>query len=207
MKELGKLPNLVSLARIAGAPVFVWLLLVAHERYAAAWLLGVLGATDWLDGWLARRMNTVTDIGKVLDPVADRILIVVAAVAVVVDGSFPLWLGVVVLVREALVSIGVLILAALGAERIDVLWVGKAGTLALMFAVPMFLVAEAGVSWSNIAEPIAWVMAAAGLVFGWIAAASYVPSGPTSSEGPRRGRLTRRVTKQGAGRGAVRLRA
>ena len=177
MKELGKLPNLISLARIAGAPVFVWLLLVENERYAAAWLLGALGASDWLDGWLARKSNTVTDLGKVLDPVADRILIVVAAIAVLVDGSFPLWLGVVILVREALVSAGVLVLAALGAPRIDVLWVGKAGTLALMVAVPMFLVAEADVSWSGIAEPIAWAMAIGGLILGWIAAGSYVPLG------------------------------
>lgn len=177
MNEILKLPNLISLARIAGAPVFAWLLLAQHQRYAAAWLLAVLGASDWLDGWLARRMNTVTEMGKVLDPVADRVLIVIASIAVVVDGSFPLWLGAVILLREALVSVGVLVLAALGAPRIDVLWVGKAGTLALMVAVPLFLVAEADVSWSGVAEPLAWFMAACALVLGWIAAVSYVPLG------------------------------
>ena len=175
MKEAFTLPNLISLARIAGSPVFAYVLLVGNDRHAAAWLLGVLGATDWLDGWLARRFHTVSDLGKVLDPVADRVLIVIAAVAVLIDGSFPLWLGIVVLVREALVSIGVLVLAALGAKRIDVLWVGKAGTLALMFSVPMFLVAEADLSWSEIARPIAWITAAAAVVFGWWAAAGYVP--------------------------------
>jgi len=187
MRELGKLPNLISLARIAGAPVFAWLLLAQNERYASAWLLGALGASDWLDGWLARKSNTVTDIGKVLDPVADRILIVVAAIAVLVDGSFPLWLGAVILLREALVSVGVLVLAALGAPRIDVLWVGKAGTLALMVAVPMFLVAEANVSWSEIAEPIAWVTAIGGLILGWIAAGSYVPLGLRALRSRREG--------------------
>jgi len=175
MKEAFTLPNLISLARIAGSPAFAYVLLVGNDRHAAAWLLGVLGATDWLDGWLARRFHTVSDLGKVLDPVADRVLIVIAAVAVLIDGSFPLWLGIVVLVREALVSIGVLVLAALGAKRIDVLWVGKAGTLALMFSVPMFLVAEADLSWSEIARPIAWITAAAAVVFGWWAAAGYVP--------------------------------
>lgn len=175
MKEMLTLPNLISLGRIAGSPVFAYVLLVGHNRHAAAWLLGVLGASDWLDGWVARRSGTVSELGKVLDPVADRVLIVVAAVAVLIDGSFPLWLGVVVLIREALVSLGVVVLAGLGATRIDVLWVGKAGTLALMFAVPFFLVAEAGLSWSEIARPIAWFSAIAALVLGWWAAAGYVP--------------------------------
>ena len=175
MKDALTVPNLISIARIAGSPIFAYVLLGTDNRHAAAWLLGALGATDWLDGWLARRSGTVSDLGKVLDPVADRILIVVAAVAVLVDGSFPLWLGVVVLVREALVSLGVVLLAALGAKRIDVLWVGKAGTLALMVAVPMFLIAEADVSWSHFARPLAWAFATGALVLGWIAAAGYVP--------------------------------
>ena len=175
MKEALTLPNLISIGRILGSPVFAYVLLIGDDRHAAAWLLGFLGATDWLDGWLARRFGTVSDLGKVLDPVADRVMIVVASVTVLIDGSFPLWLGVVVLVREALVSIGVLVLAALGAKRIDVLWVGKAGTLALMFSVPMFLIAEADISWSEIARPIAWISAAAALALGWWAAAGYVP--------------------------------
>lgn len=175
MNEAFTIPNLISIGRIAGSPVFAYVLLVGNDRYLAAWLLGFLGATDWLDGWLARRFGTVSELGKVLDPVADRVLIVIASIAVLIDGSFPLWLGVVVLVREALVSIGVLVLAALGAKRIDVLWVGKAGTLALMLSVPMFLVAEAEVSWSDIARPIAGISAAAALALGWWAAAGYVP--------------------------------
>lgn len=175
MKEVMTLPNLISIGRIAGSPVFAYVLLVGKDRHAAAWLLGFLGATDWLDGWLARRFGTVSDLGKILDPVADRVLIVIASLAVLIDGSFPLWLGVVVLVREALVSIGVLVLAALGAKRIDVLWVGKAGTFALMLSVPMFLVAEAGLSWSPIGRFIAWGAAGVAIVLGWWAAAGYVP--------------------------------
>ncbi len=175
MKEAFTIPNLISIGRIAGSPVFAYVLLIGENRHVAAWLLGFLGATDWLDGWLARRFGTVSDLGKVLDPVADRVLIVIASLAVLIDGAFPLWLGIVVLVREALVSIGVLVLAALGAKRIDVLWVGKAGTFALMFSVPMFLIAEADISWSDIARPIAWISAAAALALGWWAAGGYVP--------------------------------
>lgn len=175
MNRLVTVPNIISFGRIAGTPVFAYVLLVGGDRHVAAWMLGALGASDWLDGWIARRQGTVSDLGKVVDPVADRILIVGAAVSVLIDGSIPLWLGLAVLVREALVSGAVLGLAALGAKRIDVLWVGKAGTLALMFAVPFFLIAAAGLVWSDIARVVAWGFAAGGLILGWYAALCYVP--------------------------------
>ncbi|MBW3536271.1 MAG: CDP-alcohol phosphatidyltransferase family protein [Actinobacteria bacterium] len=175
MRELLTVPNLISLGRIAGSPVFAYVLLVGHNRHVATWLLAGLGASDWLDGWVARRSNSVSELGSARSSTRSPVLIVVAAVAVLIDGSFPLWLGIVVLIREALVSLGVVVLAALGATRIDVLWVGKAGTLALMFAVPFFLVAEAGLSWSEVARPLAWFCAIAALVLGWWAAAGYVP--------------------------------
>src|SRR3954469_9881202 len=135
-------PNLISVVRLACAPVFVWLLADDHLLEAAA-LLAVLGASDWVDGWIARRFDQSSDLGKVLDPVADRILLLVAAVALLVQGSVPLVVGMLVLVRELLVSVAVLALAAAGARRIDVQWVGKAGTLALMFAFPLYLWADA----------------------------------------------------------------
>ena len=122
--------------------MFVWLL-ADDELLAAAALLAVLGATDWVDGWVARRFDQGSDLGKVLDPVADRILLLVAGVALIVQGSVPLVVGILVLAREVVVSVAVLALAAAGARRIDVQWVGKAGTLALMFAFPLFLWADA----------------------------------------------------------------
>ena len=79
---------------------------------AAFGLLAVLGATDWVDGWIARRFDQGSELGKVLDPIADRILLLTAAVALTVDGVVPTWVGVVVLVREAVVSV-----ATLGARR------------------------------------------------------------------------------------------
>lgn len=177
-RELGPvwtLPNAVSLARLACVPVFVWLLFGRGDRLAAGILLAVLGVTDWVDGWLARRLGQVSTVGKVLDPVADRILIGVAVVATLVDGSVPLWLGVAVVVREVLVSVAVLVLAALGAARIDVVWVGKAGTLGLMVALPLFLAGHSDVSWHEGAEIAAWVFAIPGLALSWLAALSYVP--------------------------------
>src|SRR3954466_15296630 len=112
-------PNLISVVRLACAPVFVWLL-ADDELLAAAALLAVLGASDWVDGWIARRFDQGSELGKVLDPVADRILLLVPAVALMVQGSVPLVFGVLVLVREAAISVAVLALAAVGARRIDV---------------------------------------------------------------------------------------
>jgi cardiolipin synthase len=168
-------PNVISLVRLACAPLFVWLL-ADDELIAAALLLAALGASDWVDGWIARRFDQGSDLGKVLDPVADRILLLVAAVALLVQGSVPLVVGILVLVRELLVSDAVLVLAAAGARRIDVQWVGKAGTLALMFALPLFLWADAihGDA-HDLVLAAAWFMAVSGLVLSYYAAFTYVP--------------------------------
>jgi cardiolipin synthase (CMP-forming) len=169
------LPNVISLVRLACAPVFVWFLVDDH-LLAAAGLLAVLGASDWIDGWIARRFDQGSALGKVLDPVADRILLLVAAIALLVQGSVPLVVGVLVLVRELLVSVAVRALAAAGARRIDVQWVGKAGTLALMFAFPLYLWADAihGDA-HDLVLAAAWFMAISGLVLSYYAAATYVP--------------------------------
>jgi cardiolipin synthase len=169
------IPNVISLVRLACAPVFVWLL-AEDDLLAAAALLAVLGASDWVDGWIARRFDQGSNLGKVLDPVADRILLLLAAVALVVQGSVPLVVGILVLVREAAISVAVLALAAAGARRIDVQWVGKAGTLALMFAFPLYLWADAisGTA-SDVVLTAAWFMAVCGLVFSYYAALTYVP--------------------------------
>jgi cardiolipin synthase len=172
------LPNAISVVRLACAPVLVWLLLVADDQVAAFVLLAILGATDWVDGWIARRYQQGSDLGKVLDPVADRILLLTAGVTLMIEGSLPVAVGVAVLAREVLVAGATLALAAAGASRIDVRWVGKAGTLALMFALPGFLLV-------NILDPgtartvvlaLTWLATIGGLVLSYAAAAVYVPA-------------------------------
>lgn len=168
-------PNLVSLGRLACVPIFLWLLFGRHDRAGAAYLLGALGATDWVDGWLARRFGQVSTVGKVLDPTADRVLLGVGVAAILADGAVPAWLGWTVVTREALVSAAVLVLAAAGAARIDVAWVGKAGTFGLMWAFPLFLVSHAPVSWDGTARVLAWVFAVPGLALSLYAAVAYLP--------------------------------
>ena len=181
-------PNAITAVRLACIPLFVWLLFGAHRQLAAAILLGVLGATDWVDGYVARRWHQVSTVGKVLDPTADRILVGTGVVCIIIHGAVPLWFGVLTLVREALVSATVVLLAALGSERIDVLWVGKAGTFGLMFAYPAFLLAHGDAGWQHPVEVFAWLCAVPGLALAWVAAGAYVAPARRSL---RQGRLAR----------------
>ncbi|HVA74855.1 MAG TPA: CDP-alcohol phosphatidyltransferase family protein [Acidimicrobiales bacterium] len=170
-------PNLITLVRLLCIPVFVLLLLRPHHAgwYPAALLLGGLGVSDGVDGYVARHFNQISTLGKVLDPVADRLLLGVGAVSIIAVGAVPVWVAVVALAREALVAGGFLYVAAAGGRRMDVQWAGKAGTFALMCALPLFLGGHANDDWHSIAEALAWVSTVPALVFGWYAAFTYVP--------------------------------
>ena len=182
-------PNLITLVRLACIPLFLWMLFGKHWQTASAVLLGVLGATDWVDGFVARRYGQVSTFGKVLDPTADRLLVGTAVISVMVYGAVPLWFGIATIAREVLVSVMVLLLASLGAARIDVLWVGKAGTFGLMFAYPTFLLAYGDATWQEPFKVIAWVTGIVGLALAWYAAGSYI--GP-ARDALRKGRAARR---------------
>jgi len=169
------LPNFVTIVRLSCLPLFLWLLFGVEDRAAAAWLLAGLGVTDWIDGYLARHLDQTSELGKILDPVADRLLFFIGAGGILIDGSVPTWFAVVVLAREVLVAGATLGLAALGARRIDVTWWGKAGTFGLMVAFPLFLVSHSDVGWHEGAGQLAWVAAIPGLCFSLYAAATYVP--------------------------------
>jgi cardiolipin synthase len=167
-------PNIITLLRLLCIPIFVWLVFGWPHQTAAAILLAVLGATDWVDGFVARRFHQVSTIGKVLDPAADRILVGTAVIVVIVHGAVPLWFGIATIVREVLVSVMVLALAALGASRIDVLWVGKAGTFGLMFAYPAFLLGHGNADWQSAVRVCAWIGGGIGLALAYFAATQYV---------------------------------
>lgn len=169
------LPNVVTAARLACLPLFLWLLFGKEDRATAAYLLAALGITDWIDGYLARHLHQTSELGKVLDPVADRLLFFVGAGGILVDGSVPTWFAAVVLTREALVGGGTILLAALGAKRIDVTWYGKAGTFGLMVAFPLFLAGASDLSWADTATDLAWVAGIPGLALSLYAAGLYVP--------------------------------
>jgi cardiolipin synthase len=181
-------PNLISLARLACIPLFLYLLFGRHNRLAAGSLLAGLGATDWVDGWIARRYGQVSEIGKVLDPAADRLLFIVGVVGIIIDGSAPAWFSVLVVVREAVIGLSMVVLTALGMKRFDVTYLGKCATFALMFAFPLFL-AQAGVhSGKAVWTVAAWLFAIPGLILSYYTAVAYVPQ---MRQNLRAGRLER----------------
>ncbi|HSN03235.1 MAG TPA: CDP-alcohol phosphatidyltransferase family protein [Acidimicrobiales bacterium] len=187
--------NLVTAIRLALIPVFLWLLFGTGHRALAAWLLGTLGATDWVDGYLARRLDQVSSVGKVIDPVADRILVMVGLLAVAAAGGVPWWFALITLARELIVSLMTLLLAALGAARIDVLWWGKVSTFALMTTFPLFLLTSNDqhaplATWQHVGRDLCWVVGVAGLALSWIVLASYVRPALTAL---RQGRAARRI--------------
>jgi len=185
-------PNGITVVRLACIPLFVWLLFGARRQTDAAILLGALGATDWIDGQVARRWHQVSTVGKILDPVADRLLVGTAVIAIVVHGAVPVWFAAATLAREALVSVAVLVLASLGAERIDVLVVGKAGTFALMFAYPAFLLGDGRAAWQGDIRLAAWITGVLGLALAWVAAGAYLPVARRALHAGRAGEQERR---------------
>jgi cardiolipin synthase (CMP-forming) len=170
------LPNAFTLIRLLCLPVFLYLLFGRDNRAAAAWLLGGLGATDWVDGYLARRLGQVSEFGKVFDPTVDRLLLIVAVAGIIVDGGAPLWFCWLVVIREVLVG-GMMAIATLvfRMPRFDVSWWGKAATFLLMFAVPGFLIGASDFPGAGGFEAAAWILGVPGLVLSWVTAFAYVP--------------------------------
>jgi cardiolipin synthase (CMP-forming) len=169
-------PNLFTLIRLLCLPIFLYLLFGRDNQAAAAWMLGALGATDWIDGYLARRLNQVSEFGKVFDPTADRLLFIVAIVAIMIDGSMPIWFGVAVLAREVLVGL-MMVIATLvyKIDRIDVTWLGKLATFLLMFAVPGFLMGNSDFPGAAGFEVAAWILGIPGLALSYWTGLAYIP--------------------------------
>jgi cardiolipin synthase len=172
LDRIATIPNAISVVRLACLPLFLWLLFGREDRAYAAWLLAFLGTTDFLDGYIARHFDQVSNLGKILDPVADRLIFIVGGGAILVDGSVPTWFALTVLGRELLVGGATLVLAAMGARRIDVTWFGKAGTFGLLMAFPLFLAHESALRWW---QGWAWLTGIPGLVLSLYAMVLYVP--------------------------------
>ena len=170
-------PNAFTLLRLCCIPLFLWLLFGRDNRAGAAFLLGGLGATDWVDGWLARTFDQTSEFGKVFDPTADRLLFIVGISAIMVDGSAPLWFCWLVLVREVLFGGTVAIATvAFGMERFDVTWWGKTATFLLMFAFPGFMLGASDFPLHTFFQISAWILGIPGLVLSYYTAIAYVPT-------------------------------
>lgn len=170
------IPNLITLLRLLCIPLFLYLLFDRENRVAAALLLGALGASDWIDGFLARRLGQVSEFGKVFDPTVDRLLFIVGITAILIDGSMPLWFGLALLAREVLVGTMMLVATFLfDMPRIDVTWLGKTATFLLMFAVPSFLLGSSDIGWAPFFEAVGWILGLPGLMLSYWTGFAYIP--------------------------------
>lgn len=166
-------PNLVSFARLAAVPVFWWLLL-AEERVAmAAVLVLVVGGTDWVDGYLARRLDQASRLGTLLDPVADRVMIASAVIAGLLAGVLPALFAVPLIIREAVMMVVTVLLVSRGLGALRVRYLGKLATFLLYLAIPSFYLAAAGLL-EGLFTLLAWGTGVAGLILYWVVLAQYL---------------------------------
>jgi cardiolipin synthase len=174
--DTATIPNAITLVRLLLLPVFLWLLFVQEERAASAFLLGGIGATDWVDGYIARRYNQVSEFGKVFDPTVDRLLFFVAVTAILIDGSMPVWFGVILLTREVLVGLMMAIATIVyKIPRIDVTFLGKLATFLLMFAVPGFLLGSSEFPGADGFWILSWILGIPGLLLSLWTGIAYIP--------------------------------
>ena len=173
--RIATVPNLMSLIRLACIPIFLYLLFGRDNRAGAAWLLGGLGATDWIDGFVARRFNQVSELGKVLDPTADRLLFIVGIGGMLIKHAGPGWFLWLVVAREFLFGATVLIATLAGMKRFDVAWWGKVATFLLMFAVPGFLIGASDLRFHGAFEVASWLIGIPGLAISYYTAITYIP--------------------------------
>lgn len=170
-------PNLFTLLRLCCIPLFLYLLFGRDNRAGAAWLLGGLGATDWVDGWLARRFNQVSEFGKVFDPTADRLLFIVGITGIIIDGAAPLWFAWLVVAREVVVGVTMAVATLVfKMQRFDVAFLGKLATFLLMFAVPGFMLGASDFPGHNGFQIASWILGIPGLILSYWTAITYVPA-------------------------------
>jgi len=166
-------PNAITLLRCLLVPLFAWLVVRHQDGWAVA-VLAFSGITDWLDGVAARRLGQYSRVGALLDPAVDRVMILVTVLLLAWRQIVPLWVVVLLLAREAAVGVGLLVLKAHRLAPPAVVFVGKAATLALMYAFPLLLLAQVGHGVGPVAEVVGWAFALWGLVLYWVAGAAYL---------------------------------
>ncbi|MDR0433354.1 MAG: CDP-alcohol phosphatidyltransferase family protein [Bifidobacteriaceae bacterium] len=166
-------PNVISFARLGLVPVFAWLLW-READVAAIGVLAISGLTDWLDGALARRLGQYSQLGRILDPAADRAFIAVTVIGMAWRSIIPWWLLAVLLAREAAVGIALIVLRRRGQPLPQVVFVGKVATLGLMYALPMLLLASLGGWYGNLAWIVGWAFAIWSVGLYWVSAIAYI---------------------------------
>jgi cardiolipin synthase len=172
------IPNALSFARLLGVPVFLWLILGPHADGWAIVLLLVSGFTDYLDGKIARATGTISRLGQLLDPLADRLYIAATLLGLAIRGIVPWWLVVVLLSRDLVLAVVLVLLKRRGITGLPVHFLGKAATFNLLYAFPLLLLGDGatgtGVTLADVARILGWAFAIWGTALYWWAGVLYV---------------------------------
>lgn len=171
------IPNAISLARLAGVPVFLWLVLGVQTTVGDWWAVGLLiasGASDWLDGKIARALNQQSRLGQLLDPAADRLYIVATVIALAVRTIIPWWLVALLAAREFLMGVVLAVLRRHGYGALAVSFVGKSATLCLLYAFPLLFLGSHATSYAETARVAGWSFVIWGSALYWWAALLYL---------------------------------
>ena len=172
------LANAISVIRLMAIPVFLWL--VIEDRLLPAFVLLVVAVlTDFVDGMIARRMNEITQLGQFLDPFADRLFIAATVIALAIQDVVPWWFVIAVMLRDALLGVGGLVMSRYGAGTLPVKWWGKVATFGLLFVLPLFLLSVMvseyfSASVGGVLMMVAWPIAVIAVVLYWVVGFSYL---------------------------------
>jgi cardiolipin synthase len=166
-------PNVLTVVRFLGVPLFIWLVLSEHEYGYGALVLAVMASTDWVDGYIARRFNQMSNLGRVMDPIADRLSLIAVAVTLVIAGVVEWWYLVALLVPDA-VLLALSLFYFHGHPDLPVSRIGKIRTGLLLVGTPLLVLSKLPVPAAHVYATVAWIFLGLGLVGHWIAAYNYV---------------------------------
>jgi cardiolipin synthase len=167
------IPNIISIIRLAGVPLFLWLVLVPEADGWALAVLFVSGVSDYADGYLARKLNQASKVGEILDPVADRLYILSTVIGLAARGIIPWWVAILLPARDAFLWCLVPFLRKRGYSSLPVHFLGKAATANLLYAFPLLLLGDADGSLATLAKVFGWAFAVWGIGLYWWAGLLY----------------------------------
>jgi cardiolipin synthase len=167
------LPNAVSALRLLGVPLFLWLVLGPEADVLAVLLLMVSGFTDWLDGYLARRLHQTSKLGEILDPVADRLYILAVVIGLALRDIIPWWVALILPARDAFLWCLVPFLRTRGYSALPVHFLGKAATFNLLYAFPLLFIGDGTGTVATLGKMFGWAFAIWGIGLYWWAGLLY----------------------------------
>ncbi|HJY24982.1 MAG TPA: CDP-alcohol phosphatidyltransferase family protein [Actinomycetes bacterium] len=167
-------PNALSLIRLLGVPLFLWLILGPHADGWAIVVLMVSGFTDWLDGYLARSWGQVSRLGQLLDPAVDRLYILAAIVGLTLRDIIPLWFALLLVARDVVLAFSLPVLQRYGYGPLPVHFLGKAATFCLLYAFPLLLLGDGTSPVADVSFVFGWAFAIWGTALYWWAGFLYL---------------------------------